>query len=257
MQERNPARGLLPVRQIVDDSRHLSLAQNVSEWRHGGKCIDRLRLSYPLAEPFGVPRCPDAGQVRGGRRPFPVNHVTRGAVGPQNQGGLPLASACRRRFNPDALFPQIGHDGVGLAGTKTAARRWTKPGGDHLGVTGMGQQPLLVPPSPDLGNRIGGAARPVARHAPLIRGDLLPRYRQGTPARRIRVGWGVLIAEVSQDNDSQTDQREATGHERTLQRMTVRRSEEHTSELQSQPNLVCRRLLEKKKKTTSKNKRKQ
>src|SRR2546430_7009503 len=32
------------------------------------------------------------------------------------------------------------------------------------------------------------------------------------------------------------------------------RSEEHTSELQSQSNLVCRLLLEKKKKTTNKNK---
>src|SRR2546427_3270270 len=32
-----------------------------------------------------------------------------------------------------------------------------------------------------------------------------------------------------------------------------RRSEEHTSELQSQSNLVCRLLLEKKKKTTQKN----
>src|SRR5688572_32316272 len=31
---------------------------------------------------------------------------------------------------------------------------------------------------------------------------------------------------------------------------TVRRSEEHTSELQSQSNLVCRLLLEKKKKKT-------
>src|SRR2546430_13269068 len=31
----------------------------------------------------------------------------------------------------------------------------------------------------------------------------------------------------------------------------ARRSEEHTSELQSQSNLVCRLLLEKKKKTTS------
>src|SRR2546430_9688121 len=31
---------------------------------------------------------------------------------------------------------------------------------------------------------------------------------------------------------------------------TLRRSEEHTSELQSQSNLVCRLLLEKKKKTT-------
>src|SRR2546430_7106819 len=33
----------------------------------------------------------------------------------------------------------------------------------------------------------------------------------------------------------------------------VRRSEEHTSELQSQSNLVCRLLLEKKKKRTHKN----
>src|SRR2546427_4300039 len=35
-------------------------------------------------------------------------------------------------------------------------------------------------------------------------------------------------------------------------RPTVARSEEHTSELQSQSNLVCRLLLEKKKKRTSK-----
>src|SRR2546430_16043078 len=34
---------------------------------------------------------------------------------------------------------------------------------------------------------------------------------------------------------------------------TVRRSEEHTSELQSQSNLVCRLLLEKKKKQKKKN----
>src|SRR2546430_3662182 len=34
-------------------------------------------------------------------------------------------------------------------------------------------------------------------------------------------------------------------------RATANRSEEHTSELQSQSNLVCRLLLEKKKKTTS------
>src|SRR2546430_7677983 len=34
-----------------------------------------------------------------------------------------------------------------------------------------------------------------------------------------------------------------------------RRSEEHTSELQSQSNLVCRLLLEKKKKNTKSNKR--
>src|SRR2546430_7375587 len=37
---------------------------------------------------------------------------------------------------------------------------------------------------------------------------------------------------------------------RVLQPPRVERSEEHTSELQSQSNLVCRLLLEKKKKTT-------
>src|SRR6478736_10236204 len=36
----------------------------------------------------------------------------------------------------------------------------------------------------------------------------------------------------------------------TAPRMPATRSEEHTSELQSQSNLVCRLLLEKKKKTT-------
>src|SRR2546430_9540760 len=35
----------------------------------------------------------------------------------------------------------------------------------------------------------------------------------------------------------------------TVEDFTVNRSEEHTSELQSQSNLVCRLLLEKKKKT--------
>src|SRR5688572_32560501 len=43
---------------------------------------------------------------------------------------------------------------------------------------------------------------------------------------------------------TQTDQRHATDG---------RRSEEHTSELQSQSNLVCRLLLEKKKTTTATN----
>src|SRR5260370_25308022 len=38
---------------------------------------------------------------------------------------------------------------------------------------------------------------------------------------------------------------------RAMQRKSARRSEEHTSELQSHLNLVCRLLLEKKKKTKS------
>src|SRR5688572_31566307 len=44
------------------------------------------------------------------------------------------------------------------------------------------------------------------------------------------------------------DHRAAHGAERKLDRFAVGRSEEHTSELQSQSNLVCRLLLEKKKK---------
>src|SRR2546430_3756615 len=40
-----------------------------------------------------------------------------------------------------------------------------------------------------------------------------------------------------------------TASSASLQRRSKRRSEEHTSELQSQSNLVCRLLLEKKKKT--------
>src|SRR5688572_31518729 len=40
------------------------------------------------------------------------------------------------------------------------------------------------------------------------------------------------------------------------ERMLLRRSEEHTSELQSQSNLVCRLLLEKKKKKKKKEKKK-
>src|SRR6266853_3247532 len=40
-------------------------------------------------------------------------------------------------------------------------------------------------------------------------------------------------------------------HDSSLAQVSLRRSEEHTSELQSQSNLVCRLLLEKKKKIDS------
>src|SRR2546430_8943226 len=43
------------------------------------------------------------------------------------------------------------------------------------------------------------------------------------------------------------------GEDDRLSKVRHRRSEEHTSELQSQSNLVCRLLLEKKKKQLSKN----
>src|SRR2546430_9497443 len=62
--------------------------------------------------------------------------------------------------------------------------------------------------------------RPVGRDRPPSRSD--PRYRQGF------LKWETLWPQSTAD-----------------------RSEEHTSELQSQSNLVCRLLLEKKKKTQS------
>src|SRR5258708_32534642 len=46
-----------------------------------------------------------------------------------------------------------------------------------------------------------------------------------------------------------------TLQKKLVQRVTDRRSEEHTSELQSPDHLVCRLLLEKKKKTTTATKR--
>src|SRR2546422_3182131 len=45
-------------------------------------------------------------------------------------------------------------------------------------------------------------------------------------------------------------QHEASGHRRRQCPNLLKRSEEHTSELQSRLHLVCRLLLEKKKKTT-------
>src|SRR2546427_7160029 len=69
-----------------------------------------------------------------------------------------------------------------------------------------------------------------------------PRARTGGPARPGRAGVPERPAAPGR------------GEERATARATTRRgrvrSEEHTSELQSQSNLVCRLLLEKKKKET-------
>src|SRR2546430_14319576 len=70
--------------------------------------------------------------------------------------------------------------------------------------------------------------------------DALPIWfrvaRQGLPGSARRESESSLV-------------REGGASERPAER-TVGRSEEHTSELQSQSNLVCRLLLEKKKKKT-------
>src|SRR5689334_23744145 len=65
-----------------------------------------------------------------------------------------------------------------------------------------------------------------------------------------RVGVGrlsVTVAQVPEPADPGQ-----SGSARPMQPMTRQRSEEHTSELQSQFHLVCRLLLEKKKKNDSK-----
>src|SRR5438093_4369793 len=80
---------------------------------------------------------------------------------------------------------------------------------------------------------------------------------RSAPWARSRREDGPEPAEVADDGETPVDslercEREAALH-RALARLPVkyRRSEEHTSELQSLTNLVCRLLLEKKKNKTS------
>src|SRR2546430_13361651 len=57
-------------------------------------------------------------------------------------------------------------------------------------------------------------------------------------------GWSRPLGETARSTAG-------TAPHRVIRRYRPRRSEEHTSELQSQSNLVCRLLLEKKKKSTT------
>src|SRR2546430_5795616 len=88
------------------------------------------------------------------------------------------------------------------------------------------------------------AALPISRHDRAAGGEpAAPRARQ-QPQRGERVG--------------DLEERQSLHRRRALSRSPTRsprwgRSEEHTSELQSQSNLVCRLLLEKKKETWSHN----
>src|SRR3989475_5725319 len=75
--------------------------------------------------------------------------------------------------------------------------------------------------------RAGGADDAGSAHR--RRGRAAPQLRRAAPAAR-RAAGGRAMASHALDGD---------------------RSEEHTSELQSQSNLVCRLLLEKKKKKTA------
>src|SRR5688572_32544491 len=80
-------------------------------------------------------------------------------------------------------------------------------------------------------------------------GQLLVRCRRRTrPAAALFVRGSALPTAVplARDGPEQTDQQPKP----RTPRPSGRRSEEHTSELQSQSNLVCRLLLEKKNKSS-------
>src|SRR5690606_39393973 len=89
------------------------------------------------------------------------------------------------------------------------------------------------PPTPDPSPLSLHDALPICRHRSA--GGRAARARRGeTPARQTRA--------------STPRRRALRGCGRPPSRQSNRRSEEHTSELQSRENLVCRLLLEKKKK---------
>src|SRR3712207_6988320 len=75
-------------------------------------------------------------------------------------------------------------------------------------------------------------------------GDRVVEQRRGHRRQRgpPRLGGGVEVADLEEA---------ARAHRREQRRQGVVRSEEHTSELQSRQYLVCRLLLEKKKKTST------
>src|SRR2546430_9359260 len=80
------------------------------------------------------------------------------------------------------------------------------------------------------------------------------RSRRAKPVRRIdeRVGHQrhAPAARVGVHDGTESSPREPTAFSRLSRNCSKSRSEEHTSELQSQSNLVCRLLLEKKKQNT-------
>src|SRR2546430_7102760 len=73
-----------------------------------------------------------------------------------------------------------------------------------------------------------------------------------SPARAAHAVVGVGLRALGQDERHCGEGKDVVDHRRPAEQALVRgerrRSEEHTSELQSQSNIVCRLLLEKKKK---------
>src|SRR5690606_40644296 len=80
----------------------------------------------------------------------------------------------------------------------------------------------------------------------VIRAATMAACEKGHQMFGLREGFRVLLEEGTIE---MLDQRNTMGIERLGGTMLGARSEEHTSELQSRENLVCRLLLEKKKRT--------
>src|SRR5260370_2234509 len=84
---------------------------------------------------------------------------------------------------------------------------------------------------------------------PLLKSILEPPHIGAAAVRSASLPYGVAVVDRSRPQVS--DQGEASapgdGEDGTVSDRSAQRSEEHTSELQSHLNLVCRLLLEKKK----------
>src|SRR5205085_10510009 len=86
---------------------------------------------------------------------------------------------------------------------------------------------------------------PTRRSSDLEERPSLQRLRRDTAAARLRLSRRAAVKQ----RHAPTAARDSFGRERARGPRGLFRSEEHTSELQSQSNLVCRLLLEKKKVT--------
>src|SRR5438552_12327882 len=76
-----------------------------------------------------------------------------------------------------------------------------------------------------------------------------PRAARGTRrSRRMTFDPARPAADLAHPTQRAADERRQAGSDRTAHHLRESRSEEHTSELQSPDHLVCRLLLEKKKK---------
>src|SRR2546430_12554840 len=85
--------------------------------------------------------------------------------------------------------------------------------------------------------------------------DALPISRRPIGRGNRRHRWRDVVEEAAPFVEVDDEDRAPPGEALRYGRIDTVRSEEHTSELQSQSNLVCRLLLEKKKDTTTRSSR--